>query len=81
MSPQGGKSKKKAWMHSPEVSGSRPYQQRQPSLAPLPEEVKWESLTVIEYNNQAWVGTINDLVHVNYMLQDKLHKAHWQMEA
>ena len=49
--PQGGKGKKKAQTHSPEASRSCLHQQRQPSLAPLPEEVEWESLVEVEYDN------------------------------
>jgi len=36
---------------------------------------------IIKVNNQAWVGTVNDLVLVNHALHDEICEAHQRMEA
>ena len=83
VSPRGGKNKKKVRTNSPEASGSRPRQRRQRSPAPPAADANVYGVRpeIIEVDNQAWVGAVNDLVLVNHALHDEIREAHQRMEA
>ena len=83
VSPRGGKNKKKVQTNSLEASRLRPRQQRQRSPAPPANDTNVFGVgpEIIEVNNQAWVGAVNDLVLVNHALHDEIREAHRCMEA